>query len=468
MKRLLSLTLAAALLAALTLPAAAEEETQDARLANVTSLVKEALDLDTEGYETFRGGLSENLVPMWELSWEGERRSLSVSALEDGTIVSLYRWEYDPSPGDYRAAFPAFPESGGNADRELAEDFLARVLRTGEAAELKDRDEGSSLGASSGSSWSGTLVLNGLPSPLHYSIRVVGGVVEHFDRDVPEGAVVGGVPSPDAPADAAKAREDLAGTLKLQLEYVLDKPGDTRAVLRYVPEKGAHTFLTDAKTGELIDLTELEAKMDRRIALTAGGGNAAPTAKAEMAADEAGLTRAEQEGVRQMEGVLSQEALDKAVRAESAYGLRGYALTGASYESLPVKDGQEGKVTCTLRYARTDNGERLNRNIVVDAKTGDVESVWSSAPYGREKKLTEEDALKKAEAFLKAYCPDSDLTLYQRDDGVRPLRETGGPTGSSPSLKRSTACPSRITPCFSASTPPTGPSTPSPPPGTRR
>lgn len=106
MKRLLSLTLAAALLAALTLPAAAEEETQDARLANVTSLVKEALDLDTEGYETFRGGLSENLVPMWELSWEGERRSLSVSALEDGTIVSLYRWEYDPSPGDYRAAFP--------------------------------------------------------------------------------------------------------------------------------------------------------------------------------------------------------------------------------------------------------------------------------------------------------------------------------------------------------------------------
>ena len=427
MKRLLSLTLAAALLAALTLPAAAEEETQDARLANVTSLVKEALDLDTEGYETFRGGLSENLVPMWELSWEGERRSLSVSALEDGTIVSLYRWEYDPSPGDYRAAFPAFPESGGNADRELAEDFLARVLRTGEAAELKDRDEGSSLGASSGSSWSGTLVLNGLPSPLHYSIRVVGGVVEHFDRDVPEGAVVGGVPSPDAPADAAKAREDLAGTLKLQLEYVLDKPGDTRAVLRYVPEKGAHTFLTDAKTGELIDLTELGAKMDRRIALTAGGGNAAPTAKAEMAADEAGLTRAEQEGVRQMEGVLSQEALDKAVRAESAYGLRGYALTGASYESLPVKDGQEGKVTCTLRYARTDNGERLNRNIVVDAKTGDVESVWSSAPYGREKKLTEEDALKKAEAFLKAYCPDWDLTLYQRDDGVRPLRETGGP-----------------------------------------
>ena len=48
MKRLLSLTLAAALLAALTLPAAAAEESQDVRLAKVTALVKEVLALDTE------------------------------------------------------------------------------------------------------------------------------------------------------------------------------------------------------------------------------------------------------------------------------------------------------------------------------------------------------------------------------------------------------------------------------------
>ncbi len=428
MKRLLSLTLAAALLAALTLPTAAAEDSQDARLAKVTAQVKKALGLDTESYETFHSGLNGGLVPVWELSWEGDRRSLSVSALEDGTVVSLYRWEYDPSPGDVRAAFPTFPESGGEGDREIAEDFLSRVLRAGETVELKDREGGLSLGSASGSSWSGTVTLNGLPSPLHYSIRVENGVVEHFDRDVPEGAAVGGVPSPDAPADAAKAREDLEGTLKLQLEYVLAKPGDTRAVLRYVPEKGAHDFLVDAKTGELLDLTELEEKMDRRIALTAGGAdNAAPMAKSEMAADEAGLTRAEQEGVAQMEGVLSQEALDKALRAQSAYGLRGYALTNASYETVPAKEGQEGKVSCTLRYARTDGGERLTRNITVNAKTGDVESVWSSAPYGREKKLTEEDALKKAEAFLKAYRPDWDLTLYQRDDGVRPLRGTDRP-----------------------------------------
>lgn len=421
MKRLLSLTLAAALLTALTLPAAAAEETQDARLARVTSLVKETLALDTDSYESFRGSLSEDLVPVWDLNWEGERRSLSIQALEDGTVVSLYRWESQASAAPYYGdAFPSFPESAGAEDRAAAEDFLARVLRTGETVKLETAEGAASLGGSD-SAWSGTVVLNGLPSPLHYAIRVEDGLVTQFSRDVPETAGVGGVPDPSASADAAKAGEDLANTLKLQLEYVRTD-GAGKAVLRYMPESGAHQFLADAKTGELIDLTELEKQLSRSGRDAGGMANApAPTAKAEMAADEAGLTRAELEGVAQMEGVLSKEALDKALRAESAYGLRGYALTGSSYESEAGENGEEGRVLCTLRYARTDDGERLTRNITVDAKTGDVDSVWSSAPYGREKTLTEEEALKRAEAFLKALCPDRTLALYEDAGSAVPI-----------------------------------------------
>ena len=427
MKRLLSLTLAAALLAALTLPAAAAEEAQDARLARVTSLVKEALALDTDSYETFRGDLSEALVPVWDLSWEGERRSLSVQALEDGTVASLYRWESSPSAACSGDGFPSFPETGGTEDRAAAEAFLARVLRKGEAVELEDAEGAAFLGGSD-STWSGTIVLNGLPSPLHYSIRAEDGLVKHFSRDVPETAGVGGVPSPEPSAGAAKAREDLAGTLKLRLEYVLETAGGARAVLRYVPEAGAHEFLADGKTGELIDLTELEAQM-RQGYRAAGGDNGAPapTAKAELAADEAGLTRVELEGVQQLEGVLSKEELDKALRAESAYGLRGYALTGTSYESEAGTDGRAGRVLCTLRYARTDGGERLARNITVDAKTGDVDSVWSSAPYGREEKVSEEEALKQAEAFLKTRFPDRSLVLYRTDREIMPWRTENQP-----------------------------------------
>lgn len=432
MKRLLSLTLSAALLAALAalaLPAAAEE-TQDARLAKVTSLVKEALALDTDSYETFRGSLSEDLAPVWDLNWESDRRSLFVQALEDGTVVSFSRWESDSAAAPYYGySFPSFPESSRDGDQAAAEGFLARVLRKGEAVELEEPEDGLSRGRSSGSSWSGTIALNGLPSPSHYSIRVQDGQVTDFSRNVPETSGVGGVPSPEPSADAAKAGEALAGTLKLRLEYVLDKPNDTRAVLRYVPEKGVHQFLADAQTGELLDLTELEGNMDQGAVRASGGDNgaAAPTAKAEMSADEAGLTRAELEGAAQLEGVLAQEALDKALRAESAYGLRGYALTGASYESEAGEGGKAGRVLCTLRYARTGGGERLTRNITVDAKTGDVDNIWSSAPYGREKTVKEEDALKKAEAFLKAWRPGWDLALYQTGSEITPWRTDDQP-----------------------------------------
>lgn len=400
MKRLLSLTLAAALLAALTLPAAAAEPSQDLRLSGVTALVKETLGLDTGDYQTFRGSLSEDLAPVWNLSWEGERRSLSVSALEDGTVVSLSRWESRPAANASGTAFPAFPENSGAADREAAEAFLARVLRPWEAVELEDG--GDSFSASS-SSWTGTLALNGLPSPLQLSIRVRDGLVEHFSRDVPETSGVGGVPEPSAALSAEAAREDLNETLKLRLEYV--SSGENRAVLRYVPE--AHEYLLDAKTGELLDLTELEEQLRRGYRSAAG--SAAPSAKDENAA-ETGLTPAEQEGVRQLEGVLPGEELDKTLRDAGVYGLRGYALTASAYSVSG--DAGETEVRCELRYARTDGGERLTRNITVDAKTGAVLSVRSSAPYGREARLTGDTALEKAQAFLKGLCPDRDLALY--------------------------------------------------------
>lgn len=420
MKRLLSLTLSAALLAALALPAAAEESAQDARLANVTALVKETLALDTGAYETFRGSLSEDLVPLWSLSWEGDRRSLSVQALEDGAVVSFSRWE--SGAVSYRGnAFPTFPKSAGGEDRTAAEAFLARALRAGETVELKTAEGGLSLGESSGSAWSGTIALNGLPSPLHYSIRVENGQVTQFDRDAPETSGVGGVPSPEAPAPKDKADVNLKNTLRLNLEYVWNDAGD-KAVLRYAPEADAHEFLADAKTGELIDLTELEENMGQGVARASGGVNGliAPTAKEEMAAGEADLTQAEQEGVRQLEGVLPPETLDKALRAESAYGLRGYALTGSAY-SLREENGKT-RVLCALSYARTDDGRRLTRTAAVDAKTGDLDSVWSSAPYDREKTLTKEAALKKAEAFLKAWRPDWNLTLHQTGGEIMPRR----------------------------------------------
>lgn len=423
MKRLLSLVLGAALLAACAAPfAAAEEPAADARLAQVTQAVKEILDLDTNAYGTFKGAYSENLVPVWDLNWESDQRYLSIQALEDGTILQFYRWENSVQPADYRYAFPTFPESG-TGGRAAAEEFLSRVLRPGETAEFSEPDGGRSPLGAPDSSWSGPILLNGLPSPFSWSISVEDGQVSRFSRDLPETTVASGVPSSDAPAERDKASVNLKNTLELRPEYVLESSGASRAVLRYMPEN-THEFLVDAKTGEFLDVTELREK------LSSGGVNglgyardaAAPTAAMEAAGGEKGLTGAERDGIQELEGALSKEELDKALRAEEAYGLRGYALSSVGFERT-----DQGP-RCTLRYGRISGEDRLYRTFYVNARTGEVLSIYSSAPQDRKAVLTQDEARERAEAYLKKLWPDRTLEAYSAPDyGVLPLRSLNKP-----------------------------------------
>lgn len=415
MKRLLCLILSTALLAALTVPPAAEE-TADARLARVTQAVKNILALDTSAYETFRGSCSEELVPIWNLSWESERQSLSIEALEDGSIISLYRWESDIRPADYRWAFPTFPETGGENDQAIAEEFLRRVLRPGETVDLEEATKGS-LSNSYWSSWRGTIRLNGVPSSLNLYFSVENGQVENFSRDIPEASMVGGVPSPSASVEKDKASVNLKNTLELRLEYVFETPGVPKAVLRYVPQR-THEFLVDAKTNEFLDVTELREKVSKGVVNTAGGITEAASAM-DTAEQEKGFTSAERDGIQELEGALSKEELDKALRAVDAYGLQGYALASTAFERL----GED--LVCNLRYGRISDGERLYRTFYLDAKTGEVKAIYSSAPWDREPALTRDEALEKAEAFLKEFCPDRSLAL---EDGGVSVSARSGPS----------------------------------------
>ena len=95
MKKLLSMLLALTLLCALAMPAAAEDTS--ARLEKVTQAVKTRLDLDTEAYEDFQGECyDEELAAIWYLRWQNgpNDSTLSIEALEDGTIIS-YRVNTD-------------------------------------------------------------------------------------------------------------------------------------------------------------------------------------------------------------------------------------------------------------------------------------------------------------------------------------------------------------------------------------
>lgn len=422
MKKLLSLLLAAALLGALGAPAAATEESTDARLARVTQAVKQTLGLDTSDYEDFQGECyEEELAATWNLRWSSGDRYLRVEALEDGTVTAfsqteeddLYRWGWE---------FPTFPKGDLSADRAAAEEFLAKVLRENESVELDKFEEEESLN-SNGRSFNGTILLNGLPAPLSYNISVRNGKIVRFWRTAPENAFIGGIPSPETGVTKIQAAEKLKETLELRLEYVERENEPGQAVLRYVPEDG-HQYYVDGVSGELVDLTELEEELSRKYASTAGGDmGAAPAPAAAEDASEGvnGFSSAEQSGIQQMEGVLSKESLDKTVQAITAFGLKGYTLAAASYsigEKANEEESGKSEVLCTLRYQKPGEKSNWTRTVVVDARTGEVQSVQSYAPWDEaEPALTLEQAQEKAEAFLKTFCPERVESMELYDSG---------------------------------------------------
>lgn len=400
MKRFFSLVLSAVLLATLGVPArAAEENSADQRLAQVTAKVKKVLDIGDE-YTSFHGELRENeLAPVWDLEWSRETDRISVTAAEDGKVLRYYFFE-ENTPASSQSVSLAFPAVSREEAQRTAEAFLGRVLDPALESAAFEGNDAARLN-SGVYRFSGQIQLNGLPSPLSFSLtlRSSDGKITRFSRDNLEENVIGGVPSAKAAASQEEAANLLRGTLALRLEYVLNEDGSA-ASLRYLPEAG-DSYYVDAQTGQLVNLTELYEAANRGENGAAGGTlmDSGDAAKPEAAAPNGdGLSQAELEGVAKLEGVQSKEALDGMLREITGLGLERYALASAGY-SL---DQETGNVTASLTYARREGEKIWRRTVACDAKTGALVSVHSSAPYGQESKaaVSQAEAQQTAKDFL--------------------------------------------------------------------
>ena len=203
----------------------------------------------------------------------------------------------------------------------------------------------------------------------------------------------------------------LGDKLGLRLEYVLPEADSTQAVLRYLPQS-VHTFYVDARTGELLDLTELEENLWK-----GSGGAEAPSE--DSAEGESGLSQAEQEGIKKLEGVLPSDKLETLICEEKAYGLDRYTLASAAYVLEKGTDGEEDRVLCTLRFSRSDGNGTYGRTVQVDARTGEVLWVYSRVPWDKDRqpKVSRDAALTAAETFLKNFAGDrfAHLALYEEN-----------------------------------------------------
>ena len=402
MKRWISMLLIPMLLLGAALPAAAEGESADARLRRVTEKVKDTLDLDTEAYDGFRGEVSEQeLGNVWSLNWTGDGTYLSVDALEDGTVVRYWRSDEREEPvySSRRGSLPTLSQADEAAAKAAAEGFLRRVLLPGvETAEVKD-SRGAGLWDSGNRYYSGTVFLNGLPSPLSWSVtvRTSDNTVTSFYREAPALSYLDGIPSPDPAVSAADAAKSLREAQKLELIYVVSEDDPNLAVLRYVSRLDRDVYV-DAQTGETVSPEQMNV-----YNRATGASMAADMGDAESASAKA-LTQAELAGIEKLEGVLNREELDKAVRAESAYQLDKLSLAECSYRLSEGTDGEPEQVLAYLRYsAPEEDADSYTRNFTVDARSGKVQSLDSYAPWDPEGKTESKVSLADAQAIADAF-----------------------------------------------------------------
>ncbi len=425
LRKLAAAALTAALTLSLAVPAMAADAA-DAQLTKVTQAVKATLAVGDE-YESFYGEPSQTaLGTKWELEWSGESRRLSVSATDEGKVLSLNLWDNAPKPAGENPG-PSFPVLTVTQGRQLAQAFLDKVFTTGEAAVFDGEDSVASLGADSYSFY-GDITLNDLPSPLRFNlrVRVSDGAVTSFRRD-DVSQYVGALPEARTVTTADKAAGLLRDTMSLRLEYVRAEGEENRAVLRWLPNS-TDDFYVDAATGKLVNLTELRDQLRTGEAGTGASKNTFTTTAPEAAADSS-LSQAELEGIAKLEGVLDQETLDKKVRAWKQLSLNDFEFSGATYrveredsgvrpmpvtivngvavaqadmEAGEIPAPAETRVTACLTYTRKAEQGISRRTVILNAKTGELESMSGYDAYDEAAgKVDLQAARKNAEAFLK-------------------------------------------------------------------
>lgn len=428
MKKIISLILSATMLVGTVSTVFAAENNLGDTLTKVTEKVKAQLNIGDE-YTKFNGTAQDNgLQEYWNLLWENEDgTSLSVDANTEGKIMN-YNLTSDTDDYRYDNNFtPSFPQLTNEEAKAIAEKFLDKVLDTSkESVEYSNFNDVIRTQNITNYYFGGKLKLNGLYSPIDFSIRVnqASKSVSYFSRGDFNTKYLGSVPS----AKPTKTKDFAAGllkdTLKLKLEYTTSNVNSSnvksdKAVLRYFPITTGN-YLVDAQTGKLINIDDLYSAIEERSYDEDAGMGSGATLSSENK-----LTKAEQEGIDKLAGVLSKDKLDAALRAMSELGLSDFTLADTSYSK-----NDDDKYSCNLTYAKADKENKITRKYInVDAKSAELISMYTNYPYEENAKkgsLSEAELQKEAEAFLTKYYNDnfSKSKLYTEAQNVLYAEET--------------------------------------------
>lgn len=438
-KRVFTLALAMSLvLGCMAVPASAAAG-QSEEMTKVTLAVKGKLGIG-DGYDKFSGSSTDlGVERYWQLSWSNDDGGLlEVTADSSGNILSYDCFTPDKempvSSWEGGGFDPSFPAVSAKQVETAAQAFLGKVVSDPESVKL-DPVRLRLTGYRRAVSVSGSILINGVATPLSFSMRLSLPdltVTSYNRRDSWSVVVTQAAPSasPAVAQSAAKAKLDSA--LTMELRYV--DADDGSIALRYVPTTEGNWYV-DAQTGALVDLSKLAGSTRPYPGEVNGGGIADEATAAE--APMPSLSPAEQTAVDQMAGTLSAEELDKLLKKIAPLGLDKMTQAGASYYMdgkngvSPLKDTGDGTkdIICRLTYTRplekneidpryaSDDARQLvlRKFITVDAKTGALKSV-STSSYGAKQDLFTGDAAAVAKSFLSAQYPEYFASCVRKNE----------------------------------------------------
>lgn len=413
MKRILSFAAALCLLLTLSVPVLAQEPDMEAALTEVAAGVKQTLEIGDD-YTDFSGSFNDGLRPGWYMYWTKEGEELSVTCDESGVITEVYRWVSGGRMSNSYGFDAHFPSVSKAEAEKTAAYWLGKLMGENERARIDTVS--ASLSADGFYRFDGTILLNGLESPITFSMRIDGSGLASYDRSDGYAGYVGGVPEAKTGSDKADASAALAEAVAMELYYVTDADGQAR--LRYVPV-GPYTVV-DALSGEAVDMDALYASFGGSA--SAGRGvwaEEAAAAEADSLAGDYALTEVELSAIENYRDVLTQEALDAALRELPGLDLEGFELSRCSY----AMSGDE--ITASLRYTAEMTEDRLfgfseaayedysswndrltvTKYITMDAKTGALMGVSTSYPLWDETRQYADDG-EGAALFLQACAPE--------------------------------------------------------------
>lgn len=406
MKKILSMALAVCLLFSTASVSAFAASGSDKELEKAIQTVKRVVDIpkeytefDYSSSEVTRDGVKSTV---WSLNWSDPEDNGNISASVDttdinhmnangtGNLVNYGRYQYN---GD-REGLAKISRSEAE---KTAQAFLNRAMPSETIASgMRQVKENENKSNSYSHMFDYMFYQQEVPASFltaQIEVDKYTGEVTSF-QGFPAGNKLPSFPSQDGVIgdDAAKASylEKAGVTLAYHSEFDYKTKKLTVFPAYQVADRSRDTLGVDAKTGELkrFSLSTHVVYMD------SGAGMARASNK--EASDEAMLTPEEKAAVDGVSGLITQDRAADVIR-KAAPGLS----SGSKYESISLNKNAIDQD----RYIWNVSFEGAYGS--VDAKTGELLSFYVYGDDSQKGKITEEPALKTAEAFAKQIAPDT-------------------------------------------------------------